>query len=112
MNPNSDARRLRMQDTQTDDAFTRTDSSPDDGSPSIVCVTTTKGTYPQVANALFWVQSQSVTGTETEGGQGNVASDGSAPFLAYNLGSAVPTQGVSRFVVKFVNYRWVFRYDG
>ncbi|MDR3639059.1 MAG: hypothetical protein P4L84_34965 [Isosphaeraceae bacterium] len=107
----SEAQRLRLDDTRMADSHTRAEQAPDGCTAILVCQTTKVTTYPTSAKAYYAVQAQLVGGTETEGSAGSYSSDGTSVFYALNLGSVIPPQGTI-VVCYYVDYRWVFRYDG
>lgn len=110
MNDASDAIRLRLDGASTVDEATRTEVAESGGSETFVGRTFTYGAYPTAAAVYYWVAVQSVMGTESEGSAGVLADTG-AVALALNLGTGKPPAS-SHVLVKRVNHRWTFRFDG
>ena len=105
-----DAKRLRVRDASRSDAQKRPEPGPSGGAPSLVARTKVVHAYPSVASAYYACETQTVSGTEAEGGPATVTGDGTT-FYALNLGTLVPPQGTP-IVVTFVGNRWAFRHDG
>ena len=105
-----EAKRLRIRDEALLDWWSRSDSHPSFGSPSLVAKTKTIQTYPTTAQKFYACEPQTVLGKEEEGGAGTLTS-GQASLFAFNLGTAIPPVGTA-VLATFVESRWVFRYDG
>lgn len=106
---NDEAEKLRRNDIDDRDEFSRAEETGAAGSPSVIAATTTITTYPTTVNCFFGVIAQDVYGPEIEGGTGTLTTR--AAFFAYNTGSSLPPIG-AKVLCTFVNSRWVFQYDG
>jgi hypothetical protein len=103
---------LKLRQAMDDDAAAA-DSTPPPvpaGAPCLAVQTKTVTTYPTAAARYFACKSLQITGTETEGSTGTVGA-GSDTVYVLNLGTAIPPSGTN-VLATFVDYRWVFRYDG
>lgn len=106
-----EARTLRRRhDDLLDDVDTAVAHAGAHGAALLV-KTTTKTSYPTVAGVFYYVQYQTASGTETEGGAGTLTADSAGLFYALNLGSAIPPAGTAVIAV-FSDSLWTFRYDG
>lgn len=105
-----EAERQRIADDDQSADDTRLEAVPDPGERCLVVQTKTVGTYPTAAGSFFAVATAQAFGAEVEGGAGSVTA-GSDTFHALNVGTAVPPSGTN-VIATFVDYRWVFRYDG
>jgi hypothetical protein len=110
MSDRDEAKRLRDRDAIRADEAKRLVLAPTFGAPCLVARTKVIQSYPIVAAAYYGCESQTVIGTEVEGGPATITTDGDT-FYALNLGSVVPAQGTP-IVTTFIGNRWVFRYDG
>jgi hypothetical protein len=72
--------------------------------------TTTASTYPDVANAVYLINSGDFNVDDTEGAAATFVPDG-GQFFAVNNGTMVPPEGT---ILTFdqVGGAWSFRYDG
>lgn len=103
MNDTADARRLRIADQDARDEATRLPPPSAVGAAALVCTVTTGS-----ASKFCTCQPQMVTGAETTGAAGTLASSGGT-LVALNLGGGNPTG--KTVLVTFVQFRWVFRFD-
>ena len=110
MSERDEAKRLRNRDAARADEAKHLVMAPTIGAPCLVARTKVLQSYPNLAAAFYGCETQTVTGTEVEGGAATIATDGNT-FFALNLGTAIPPQGTP-IVATFVGNRWVFRYDG
>ena len=110
MSDRDEAKRLRIRDAARADEAKRLGLAPTIGAPCLVARTKVIQSYPNVAAAFYGCESQTITGTEVEGGPATITTDGDT-FYALNLGSVVPPQGTP-IVATFLGNRWAFRYDG
>ena len=104
---NATVMRLRSADAQA--AAARNPAEPQDGPAAILVTTTVITTYPTAALAFYAVLQTLVDGSETEGTIPTFTTVGD-PFLAVNLGSAVPALG-TRVLIRQSAGKWIFRYD-
>lgn len=100
----SDAQRLRIVDDDRHRELSQADNPPPGGTAARVAQITGAG-YASAFNAVTF---QSITGTETAGSTGTLASADSG--FAYNLGGTAPAAGTN-VLCRFVAYRWTFRFD-
>lgn len=80
------------------------------GAGTIVCQTTSLGSYPTAATAFYAVFPVAAGGAEVEGGAVTLNPE-SIPFYAYNIGSKVPPPGTN-VLAHAVPNRWVFSWNG
>lgn len=87
------------------------DTSPAGKGASMLCVTTSLGSYPQAASAVYALATEECDADDTEGASATYTDDNNNVIFGINLGSSVPPQG-TRVIVHGVGGRWCFRYDG
>jgi hypothetical protein len=110
MHPNDEAELLRIETANQAIHHQERVHAGEGGAARVVALTTKITTYPTVAAGFYGMTTETITGTEVEGGPGTMTSYGST-FYALNLGTTIPAVGTS-LECTFVSNRWVFRYDG
>lgn len=104
-----DAERLRRRREAADRAATR---PPGGAIPDRTRVGQVSGTGGGDAAGRFYeVTAMDVLGAEVEGGDGDLVDAGYA-FLALNLGTEAPIVDETVVICTYVDFRWVFRWDG
>lgn len=104
-----EVRRVRLESLslgeQIDSAFRHQTIAPD----RVLVQTATKTTYPTTANAWYYCQVCSLSGTPTEGGTATVTPLAGRFMYAYNTGSSIPPVGTPR-VAQLRDGRWLFNF--
>ena len=108
MSRSDDAERLRIRDETIASRLSRRTEPTTSAAPCLVARTTKINAYPTLARSHYACDPVAVLGVETEGGAADLVAL-AAPFLAINLGGAVPPEGTD-VVAAFIGDRWVFRY--
>lgn len=102
--------RLRIRDDDAQADASQADEPPAGGSVTVLCTTTTDGSYPTTAGVFYALIVNQIIGTESEGSTASFT-DLPGKIYGFNLGNAVPDQGTKVEATR-VPHRWVFRYDG
>lgn len=105
-----EASRLRARVADLEDAAAQAGEGGPGGAPTLLVKTKSLGAYPTTAGCFYACESQSLTGTEVEGGVGALTTDGDT-LWAFNCGSAVPPASTPLTII-FIGQRWVFKFDG
>lgn len=86
------------------------DTTPAGKGASMLCVTTSLGSYPTMSPAAFAVVPEECDAEDDEGAAATYTDNTDSTFFAINLGTNVPPQG-SRIIVHAVGGRWLFRWS-
>lgn len=110
--PPDESRILRDRLASAIDAFDTASAGGDPfGAAAVLIQTTTDGSYPTVAAAMYACNPVAINGPETEGAGASYVADTSTTLYALNTGSAVPPQGTVA-LAQAAGGRLVLRFDG
>jgi hypothetical protein len=105
-----DAEKTRLVDEDFNDDLSRQIARDDSGQSTLVGTTVAILTYPTIPQSFYGMKPTTILGAEVEGGNGILTTAGKI-FRSLNLGSQIPPNGTV-VINRFLDHRWVFRYDG
>lgn len=101
-----DAERLRIDDRESDDDYSRRDSSSPPTGCVVLAVTKTISSYPTSAGQFVACETRGIMGTEVEGSAGIGTNLGDTFYAYCPTGATVPASG-SEVICVNVAHRWV-----
>jgi hypothetical protein len=104
----SESRIMRSRTADLEQYNDRLAPNANDCDVSVLGQTATKTTYPTVANAVYFINTANLDGSDAEGSTATFVLD-SGSLFALNLGGTVPPVGTN-VVVTSAGGRWVFRF--
>jgi hypothetical protein len=111
MHATDEVRRIQQVDDDAETELSQDAESYNPGSETRACIVRSGGNFPSVAGAFYLLEDLALLGDEVEGATATIDPSGTS-FLAFNLGTGIPTADTTKVEATFVPYRWVFTYFG
>ena len=89
-------RRVRLESLSLGEEISATTRSQTVAPTHAFVQTATKDTYPTTANAFYYCQVCSISGTPTEGGSATITPLAGRFLFVYNVGTTIPPVGTQR----------------